>query len=80
MKDFSKVDVKQNNVSTLILLIMLLYYRRDLRNLQGSRVVYIFVYITKSLFYLTRPKPVEHGYVFSMAVRTIWEWLKLVPF
>ena len=28
----------------------------------------------------TRPKPVEHGYVFSMAVGTIWEWLKLVPF
>ena len=29
---------------------------------------------------LTRPKPVEHGYVFSMAVGTIGEWLKLVPF
>ena len=28
----------------------------------------------------TRPKPVEHGYVFSMAVGTIGEWLKLVPF
>ena len=28
----------------------------------------------------TRPKPVEHDYVFSMAVGTIWEWLKLVPF
>ena len=28
----------------------------------------------------TRLKPVEHGYVFSMAVDTIWEWLKLVPF
>ena len=28
----------------------------------------------------TRPKPVEHGYVFSMAVGTIWEWLKLGPF
>ena len=27
----------------------------------------------------TRPKPVEHGYVFSMAVSTIGEWLKLVP-
>ena len=24
--------------------------------------------------------PVEHGYVFSMAVSTIGEWLKLVPF
>ena len=28
----------------------------------------------------TRPKPVEHGYVFSMAVGTIGEWLKLVSF
>ena len=28
----------------------------------------------------TRPKPVEHGNVFSMAVVTIVEWLKLVPF
>ena len=28
----------------------------------------------------TRPKPVAHGYVFSMAVGTIGEWLKLVPF
>ena len=28
----------------------------------------------------TRPKPVEHGYVFNMAVGTIGEWLKLVPF
>ena len=26
----------------------------------------------------TRLKPVEHGYVFSMAVVTIGEWLKLV--
>ena len=28
----------------------------------------------------TRPKPVEHGYLFSMAVGTIGDWLKLVPF
>ena len=28
----------------------------------------------------TSPKPVEHGYVFSMAVGTIEEWLKLIPF
>ena len=28
----------------------------------------------------TRPKPVEHGYVFSMAVGTIGEWLELVSF
>ena len=27
----------------------------------------------------TRAKPVEHGYVFSMAVGTIWVWWKLVP-
>ena len=27
-----------------------------------------------------RPKPVEHGYVFSMAVGTIWEGLKLALF
>ena len=26
----------------------------------------------------TRPKPVKHGYVFSMAVGSIGEWLKLV--
>ena len=28
----------------------------------------------------TKPKPVGHGYVFSMAVGTIGEWLKVVPF
>ena len=28
----------------------------------------------------TRPKPVEYGFVFSMAVGTIGEWLKLVSF
>ena len=31
-------------------------------------------------FIYTRPKPVDHGYVFSMAVGTVGEWLKLVPF
>ena len=30
--------------------------------------------------HLTRPKPVGHGYVFSMAVGTMGEWLKLVLF
>ena len=30
--------------------------------------------------YNTRPKPVEHDYVFSVAVGTIGAWLKLVPF
>ena len=29
---------------------------------------------------ITRPKPVGHGYVFSMAVGSIEEWLKVVPF
>ena len=29
---------------------------------------------------LTRSKPVGNGYEFSMAVGTIGEWLKLVPF
>ena len=28
----------------------------------------------------TRPKPVGHDCVFSMAVGTMGEWLKLVPF
>ena len=30
--------------------------------------------------YLTRPKPVGHDYLFSMAVGTVGEWLKLAPF
>ena len=30
--------------------------------------------------YNTSPKPVGHGYVFSMVVGTIGEWLKLVTF
>ena len=28
----------------------------------------------------TRPKPAGHGYVFSIAVGTIVEWLKVVSF
>ena len=36
--------------------------------------VHIYIYI------ITRPKPAEHGYVFSMAVINFGEWLKLVPF
>ena len=35
--------------------------------------------IDLEIYYITRPKPVEHGYVFSMAVGTNGEWLKLVP-
>ena len=30
--------------------------------------------------YIVLTRPVGHGYVFSMAVGTIGEWLKLVPF
>ena len=30
------------------------------------------------MYKMTQPKPVGHGYVFSMAVGTIGEWLKLV--
>ena len=37
------------------------------------------IYAVEDIF-LTRPKPVELGYVFSMAVGTIEKWLKLVPF
>ena len=44
MKQFSKVDIKQNNISTVILLIKFLVYQWDPRHLQGSRVVYIFIY------------------------------------
>ena len=32
------------------------------------------------MFKYTRPKPEEHGYVFSMSVGTIGEWLKLMVF
>ena len=44
IKQFSKVDIKQNNISTVILLIKFLVYQWDPRHLQGSRVVYIFIY------------------------------------
>ena len=37
-------------------------------------------YFKVTLVNSTRSKPVGHGYVFSMAVGTIVEWLKLVPF
>ena len=48
IKQFSKVDIKQNNISTVILLISFLVYQCDPRHLQGSRVVYIFIYIMKT--------------------------------
>ena len=35
---------------------------------------------SRANFDYTRPKPVENGYVFSMAGGTIWELLRLVPF
>ena len=52
IKQFSKVDIKQNNISTVILLIKFLVYQWDPRHLQGSLVVYIFVYIMKFVLYL----------------------------
>ena len=45
IKQFSKVDIKQTNVSTVILLIKFLVYRWDPHHMQGSHVVYSFVYI-----------------------------------
>ena len=44
IQQFFKVDINQNNISTIILLIECLFYE-DLCHLQGSRIVYIFVYI-----------------------------------
>ena len=52
IKQFSKVDIKQDNVSNIILLIKFLVYQWDPRHLQGSRVVYTFVYIMKFVFCL----------------------------
>ena len=51
--------------------------------LKRSNKICIDFYIERSVFLIykiTRPKPVEHGYVFSMAVGAIGEWLKLAPF
>ena len=44
IKQFSKEDIKQNNIITVILFIKFLDYQWDPRHLQGSRVVYIFIY------------------------------------
>ena len=44
IKQFSKEDIKQNNISTVILLIKFLVYQWDPRHLQGSQVVYIFIH------------------------------------
>ena len=48
IKQFSKEDIKQNNISTVILLIKFLVYQWVPRHLQGSRVVYIFIYTVYS--------------------------------
>ena len=48
-----------------------------------SRVFCLHLLVDAMLEFIqntTRPKPVEHGYVFSIAVGSIGEWLKLVPF
>ena len=37
------------------------------------------IFLVRLKLIYTRPKYVGHGYVFSMAVGTIGEWLKLVP-
>ena len=44
IKQFSEEEMKQNNISTVILLTKFLVYQWDPRHLQGSRVVYIFIY------------------------------------
>ena len=45
------MDITQNQVSTVILLIKFLV-SMDPRHLQGSWIVYMYVYIMKFLFYL----------------------------
>ena len=53
IKQFSKEDIKQNNISTVILLIKFLVYQWDPRHLQGSRVVYfifVFYLISNQIF------------------------------
>ena len=52
IKQFSKVDIKQNNISTVILLIKFLVYQWDPHHLQGSWVVYIFYLHFIFVFYL----------------------------
>ena len=52
IKQLSEIDIKQNNISTVILLIKFLIYQWDPHNFQGSRIVDIFVYIIKFVFYL----------------------------
>ena len=48
IKQFSKVEIKQTIISSLILFIKFLVYEWDQQHLHGSRVVCKFVYTTKS--------------------------------
>ena len=62
IKQFYKGDdIKQNNISTVILLIKFLVYQWDQRHLKGSRVVDIFVYIMKFVLHLIS----NHIFVFN---------------
>ena len=61
IKQFSKVEIKQNSIeSALILLIKFLVYQWDSCQLQGICVVYIFVYITKSVRVLSNIVLINH--------------------
>ena len=50
IKQFSKVDIKQSDIPTVILFIKFLFYQWDPRHLQGSRIVYICIYIMEFVF------------------------------
>ena len=60
IKQFSKVESKQNYISTFFLLNKFLVDQWDPRHLQGSRVVYKFVYVAKFVFYLMS----NHNFVY----------------
>ena len=66
IKQFPKEDIKQNDISTVILLIKYLVYQWDPCHLQGSRVVYIFIYtLYEFVFYLIS----NHIFVYINHVR-----------
>ena len=44
--------MKQNNISSVVLMITFLFYQWDPQNLQGRRDINIFGYKKKSAFYL----------------------------
>ena len=52
IEKFFQSENQTNNISSVILLINFLVYQCDPRHLQGSCVVYIFVFITKFAFNL----------------------------